>query len=343
VVAPQHVLAADWLHESWEPERVAQLLAGFSPQSGSYRIDLLTTAFKDLKSQLLDGALPQLDAPDANRTAAEAAGHEPGAAAGAHAAVLAEPWFGMEAAALSVPEALTAAWDAATAPPELRLPPRNPYIASDFSLCCDEGGAGPDAAARGAATAEAAAAALAAAEGLPVVLATPPALVLDEPGAGGVGRGPGEGGQENGERIVRAKRKSKASCCSGFVLRRPPLLPFASRAPFKTFTPRFRPAPVAQGGLPLPAAARALLLPAGERLGLRLPARGRAVRAVAETRGGRPERGRLHGGRGRWGGGRGVGRAFAPEAGCVWACLRLHGLRAQAFACRTRSGGALRG
>jgi hypothetical protein len=193
VVAPQHVLAADWLHEAWEPERVKELLGSFSPGGGSYRIDLLTTAFKELKGQLLDGSLPKLEEGGGSKGAAPAAAASGGAAAAP--AVFTEPWFGMEAIALPLPDALTAAWAAAPPAPELALPPRNPYIPSDFSLCCDAGtdGATAAAAAGAAGPADAEAEALAAAEGLPVVLATPPVLVLDEPGGGpwrwGVGWG----------------------------------------------------------------------------------------------------------------------------------------------------------
>ncbi|KAI8472962.1 MAG: Metalloenzyme, LuxS/M16 peptidase-like protein [Monoraphidium minutum] len=172
VVAPQHVLAADWLHEAWEPERVAQLLGGFSPGGGSYRVDLQTTDFKTIRDQLEAGSLPRLGG-GAEGGAVPNGSAANGGGGGGRLEVFTEPWFGMDAAALTLPAALTAGWAEAAVAPDLGLPPPNPYIPSDFSLV--DGGGGGDAAG-------AAAAAEAAAQGLGVVLATPPELVLDEPG-----------------------------------------------------------------------------------------------------------------------------------------------------------------
>ena len=184
VVAPRHVLAADWLHEAWRPERVAELLALFDAAGGRYRIDLMTTAYEaGAKPQLLAGALPRREAAGAGGGAADGAGAQPpeaAAAAAPAAAVLTEPWFGMEAVTLELPAWLTESWAAAPVPPELALPPPNPYIPSDFSLACDAEAGGPE---RAAAAADAAAAAAAVAAGVPAVLATPPELVIDEPGA----------------------------------------------------------------------------------------------------------------------------------------------------------------
>jgi hypothetical protein len=112
-----------------------------------------------------------------------------------------------------LPDQLCSYWAAAAPPSSLRLPPHNPYIATDFSLRClgANGGVsqtmtwqspaaasadGGDAACAAAgaeppqktavAEAEAAeardASALAAKLGLPLVMATPPRMVVDKPG-----------------------------------------------------------------------------------------------------------------------------------------------------------------
>jgi len=35
--APQHAVAAEWLHEEWDPALVASLLEGMHPSRGTYR------------------------------------------------------------------------------------------------------------------------------------------------------------------------------------------------------------------------------------------------------------------------------------------------------------------
>lgn len=195
VVAPQHVLAADWLHEAWEPERVAQLLGAFSATSGSYRIDLMTTEFKTAMQQLKERKLPLPGGAAAAAPAGAVNGAASGAANGAAAdgtangalGVYTEPWFGMEAASLRLPEELTRSWAEAEASADLALPPPNPYIPSDFSLCCDAGGAAAPAAAGGAVGGAGEGVVVEGwlaevAKGLPVVLATPPDMLVDEPG-----------------------------------------------------------------------------------------------------------------------------------------------------------------
>jgi hypothetical protein len=269
VVRPEHVLAADWLHEAWEPARVAELLALFDAAGADYRIDLQTTAFKEVKEQLLEGKLPRLEGLEAGAAAA----------AGAAAEVFTEPWFGMEAASMRVPEKLTRSWAAGEVASDLGLPPRNPYIPSDFSLRCDEAAASdPAAAAPEGAAGEGAA-------GLPLVLATPPTLILDQPGELGFREGWSKSLLL--EPWVCVALKTLKVYLSFLTT---PNLPPNPKPP--------RPPPLAQAGHPLPPAPRPLLLPPRQPRRLQLAARRRADGAVAQAGGGRPERGRLPGRRG---------------------------------------------
>jgi hypothetical protein len=113
-----------------------------------------------------------------------------------------EPWFAMEALRCPLPDALTQQWAEGDVADELALPPRNPFITTDFTLKaaaasdggCTTGAAAAEAAGRGGGGAggEAAAAAalpawvLAGGGGRPAhldcVLSAPPAMIVDEPG-----------------------------------------------------------------------------------------------------------------------------------------------------------------
>ena len=79
---------------------------------------------------------------------------------------------------VQVPGTLSHGWSTEPPSPLLRLPPVNPYIATDFNLRAGE--AEMDAERKKVAE-------LAMAMGLPVVLASPPMLTLDEPGRPGSG------------------------------------------------------------------------------------------------------------------------------------------------------------
>jgi hypothetical protein len=341
VVKPEHVLAADWLHEAWEPERVTQLLATFSPLAGSYRVDLLTNDFKGLTEQLLDGKLPRLEGgqqPDSQQGQDQAAAGAKGAAG---ARVFTEPWFGMEGAALRLPEQLTGSWAEAKVAADLALPPPNPYIPSDFSLCADAVGApappqngvppqqqngGLSPSPRGGAlVGEASQGALEgwqdAAMGLAVVLASPPALVLDEPGALSWGlwqRRFGKAAKDGERRACEDQSWRRIEAGLGSCIcnasrsigdaQRATVLDVLLRNEYShassSLSPRHparssqtlalcRPAPLAQARHALPPAARPLLLPPGQHSRLRVAARGRAGVPLAEAGGGRPQRGRL--------------------------------------------------
>jgi secreted Zn-dependent insulinase-like peptidase len=88
--------------------QVSQLLALLHPASASYRVDLLTKQHAQLKeglALLLPGST-----------------------------TIREPWFDMEAVSAQLPQEMCSTWATQQAAEDMRLPPPNPYVATDFSL-----------------------------------------------------------------------------------------------------------------------------------------------------------------------------------------------------------------
>lgn len=123
--------------------QVSQLLARLHPASASYRVDLLTKQHAQLKeglAQLLPGSTH-----------------------------IREPWFDMEAVSAQLPQDMCSTWATQQAAQDLRLPPPNPYVATDFSL-------------RELQQAPAQHSSCSSLLGITPVLPGPPAMVLDVPG-----------------------------------------------------------------------------------------------------------------------------------------------------------------
>ena len=162
---PSDTLAGPYRHDEWDPALVADLTARLSP--GGARLDLQTSAAA--------GVLPPPAAPKGGgggkgEGGKEEVGGAPAApppaptapppgrlaewvtAPGATKGV--EPWFGLPYAAVPLPADLLAGWGAAAAgeggegaesdgpAPALALPAPNPFIPTDFSLRCEDGGEG---------------------------------------------------------------------------------------------------------------------------------------------------------------------------------------------------------
>ncbi|WIA37472.1 hypothetical protein OEZ86_014388 [Tetradesmus obliquus] len=178
-VAPQHLLAAEYLHEEWQPEKVAELLQCMQPASSSFRIDLLTKSYAAVQQQLQEAA--------ADPTSWLSSGDS---SSSSRVQGFTEPWFKMDALLVKLPDSLTGGWAESAVADDLALPPPNPYIPSDFELKTD--GSTAAAAAAAAADSKQLLAAVApwmlvggaaAAEAQPeMLLAAPPAMLLDEPG-----------------------------------------------------------------------------------------------------------------------------------------------------------------
>jgi hypothetical protein len=131
--------------------QVSQLLQRLDPSSAPYRVDLLTRQYAQLKEGLL-ALLPG-------------------------AATTHEPWFDMEALAGPLPQETCDAWGAQQPALDMRLPPPNPYVATDFSLRELEELPPQQQQLAGAAVAPAEPP-----PGVTPVLAGPPAVILDAPG-----------------------------------------------------------------------------------------------------------------------------------------------------------------
>ncbi|KAG2444954.1 hypothetical protein HXX76_001690 [Chlamydomonas incerta] len=150
---PAHVLVADYLHEAWDPAQVQQLLACMDPDpsapggGAAFRLDLMTRRYEEVRAGLM--------------------GVMGGGGGGAREET--EPWFGLQVVVAQLPDALCAEWASQPALPELTLPPRNPYLPTDFSLRCDDPDVPPEPPAELPA-------------GVTSLLATPPQLLLDRPG-----------------------------------------------------------------------------------------------------------------------------------------------------------------
>ncbi|GLI60577.1 hypothetical protein VaNZ11_002737, partial [Volvox africanus] len=154
ITRPEHTLVSEYLHETWQPDLVRRLMERMEPasQAVSYRIDLLTRRYDEVKSRVL--AL-------ASREGVAARDEK-------------EPWFGLEVVVMELPQSLCDGWANQAPLEELRLPPRNPYLPSDFDLRCDDP-----------AIVSSEPSVCSAAEtpaGISKPLATPPVMLLDRPG-----------------------------------------------------------------------------------------------------------------------------------------------------------------
>lgn len=104
------------------------------PVNSSYRIDLLTKSFSELKEQLL---AQHVSAQDNNSSSGTSSGLFTSSSNEGAVRTLTEPWFNMEAVSVQLAEQLTASWHQAEPADDLALPPQNPYIPSDFELKSD--------------------------------------------------------------------------------------------------------------------------------------------------------------------------------------------------------------
>ncbi|CAI5526406.1 unnamed protein product [Closterium sp. Naga37s-1] len=94
----RHVIAGDYIHDKWDPDRIAYLLSLLSPHS--VRLDLLTHSFDHTRE-----------------------------------GVLKEPWFDVPYTTTLLSPALLDQWASDTwLNPDLRMPPPNEFIPTDFSL-----------------------------------------------------------------------------------------------------------------------------------------------------------------------------------------------------------------
>ncbi|CAI5965890.1 unnamed protein product [Closterium sp. NIES-64] len=94
----RHVIAGDYIHDKWDPDRIAYLLSLLSPQS--VRLDLLTHSFDHTREGILK-----------------------------------EPWFDVPYTTTLLSPALLDQWASDTwLSPDLRMPPPNEFIPTDFSL-----------------------------------------------------------------------------------------------------------------------------------------------------------------------------------------------------------------
>jgi hypothetical protein len=112
--------------------QVMELLGNMHPTNSSYRIDLLTKSYTQLKEQLLQTT-------HTINTSSSTSGANGAMALGALAGSgpvtqLTEPWFGFDAISVPLPDQLTASWASSGEGDELGLPPPNPYIPTDFNL-----------------------------------------------------------------------------------------------------------------------------------------------------------------------------------------------------------------
>ncbi|CAI5522150.1 unnamed protein product [Closterium sp. Naga37s-1] len=94
----RHVIAGDYIHDKWDPDRIAYLLSLLSPHS--VRLDLLTHSFDHTREGILK-----------------------------------EPWFDVPYTTTLLSPALLDQWASDTwLSPDLRMPPPNEFIPTDFSL-----------------------------------------------------------------------------------------------------------------------------------------------------------------------------------------------------------------
>ena len=221
---PAHALSAPYLHDDWDPRLVSAVLAELRP--GKARIDLRSSSFAAVPKKgegevEAAGGREEKGAPPpaSSSSSSSPSPLERWAARIPGARVEHEPWFGFDFGSAPLPSELVSGWeqesDAAEARARARsaaaasaagaggagdaadggdddgeglaLPPRNSYIATDFSLRCDKevGSASapaslppapppsPPTGGDGRGGGEGAVA---------VLLCQPPSLLLDEPG-----------------------------------------------------------------------------------------------------------------------------------------------------------------
>jgi nardilysin len=133
--APQHAVAGEWLLTRWDAPAVAAVLAALTPRN--CRLDLQSSAFALAPAGDDDAAVAAAQQAQQALLAAPVDG-EPGA--GAHR----ESWFDVPYGRAPLPAALLEQWERAAPAEDLRLPPRNAYLATDFALRARDGRIVPD-------------------------------------------------------------------------------------------------------------------------------------------------------------------------------------------------------
>lgn len=206
-----HALSAPFLHDDWDPRLVSAVLGELRPARA--RIDLRSSSFaaaaasasgKGEKENGGTGEEEEAPAPCSSRSPLERwASIIPGAR------VEHEPWFDFDFGVAPLPRELVERWEAESEAAEARarakrtgdgggaaaasaaaddgeeglaLPPRNCYIATDFSLRCDDEDGGGIEEERAATEPAVAAAAASAPLSAVAPLCRPPSLLVDEPG-----------------------------------------------------------------------------------------------------------------------------------------------------------------
>jgi secreted Zn-dependent insulinase-like peptidase len=140
------------------------------PANSSFRIDLLTKSYAAIKQQLQQAAADP-SSWLSNSSSSSSCGVQD----------FTEPWFKMDALSVKLPESLTGGWADSAVADDLALPPPNPYIPSDFELKTDGSAAAADSKQLLAAVEPWMLVGGAAAQP-DMLLAAPPAMLLDEPG-----------------------------------------------------------------------------------------------------------------------------------------------------------------
>jgi hypothetical protein len=140
------------------------------PASSSFRIDLLTKSYTAIKQQLQQAA------------ADPGSWLNPGSSSSG-VQDFTEPWFKMDALSVKLPDSLTGGWAESAVADDLALPPPNPYIPSDFELKTDGSSAAAVDSKQLLAAVERWMLVGGAVAQPEMVLAAPPAMLLDEPGA----------------------------------------------------------------------------------------------------------------------------------------------------------------
>ena len=122
--APQHAVDGEWRMSDWRPDQVAAVLELLTPHH--CRLDLQSAAFASTPAHL---AAP-LSRPGDSAAPAQAA------------ELRTERWMGIPYSVTPLPPSWLTDWsfhDNTPLPPDLALPPRNPYIPTDFSLAAAPG------------------------------------------------------------------------------------------------------------------------------------------------------------------------------------------------------------
>ncbi|CAD7699759.1 unnamed protein product [Ostreobium quekettii] len=108
IYEPQHVLVASRLYDDWDPGLVEDLLNMMTPSAEGLRIDLQTKHFQQMKEKLLKEKADVLCETD--------------------------PWFGFEYLAVAIDEKMQEALSSVSGSEAIQFPPKNPYMAEDFSV-----------------------------------------------------------------------------------------------------------------------------------------------------------------------------------------------------------------